>query len=193
MTINLQKGQNVSLTENYPELRKLRIGLGWNERDTDKKAAFDLDAAAFLLGVDHKVRSDADFIFYNQLRSSCGSVIHAGDERTGAGAGDKEILWVQLDQAPAEIAKIVFTVTIHEAKRRWQHFGMVQNAYIRLYDDDSGKELLRYNISDDASLAIAMIFGELYRHGGGWRFRAVGQGFADGLKVLAQNFGVNIG
>ena len=193
MTITLEKGQNLPLTETRPSLRTVRIGLGWDKRDTDKKAAFDLDASAFLLGANGKVRTDTDFVFYNQLRSACGAVEHTGDERSGAGGGDQETIRVHLDKAPAAVHTIAVAVTIHEAKRRWQHFGMIQNAYIRLCDDDGGEELMRFNISDDASLAIAMVFGELYRQGSGWKFRAVGQGYAEGLKVLAKNFGVDVG
>lgn len=188
MTVTLQKGQNLSLSQE----NTLHVGLGWEKRET-KGAAFDLDASAFLLGASGKVRSDADFIFYNQPQSPCGSVRHTGDNRTGSGKGDDEVLLVDLKRVPADVQRIVFVVTIHEAKRRWQHFGMIHNAYIRLANADSGEELARYNLTEEASIAASMIFGELYRQGDTWKFRAVGQGYAEGLKVLAEDFGVDIG
>ena len=192
MTVVLQKGQNISLSQANATLNKLHVGLGWDKRDT-KGAAFDLDASAFLLDTNDKVHSDADFIFYNQLMSACGSVRHTGDNRTGSGEGDDEVILVDLERVPADVQKVVFVVTIHEAKRRWQHFGMVQNAYIRIANAEDRKELVRYNLTEEASIAASMVFGELYRHKDEWKFKAIGQGYAAGLKVLAENFGVDIG
>ena len=192
MTVVLQKGQNISLSQANATLNKLHVGLGWDKRDT-KGAAFDLDASAFLLDTNDKVHSDADFIFYNQLMSACGSVRHTGDNRTGSGEGDDEVILVDLERVPADVQKVVFVVTIHEAKRRWQHFGMVQNAYIRIANAEDRKELVRYNLTEEASIAASMVFGELYRHKDEWKFKAIGQGYAAGMKVLAENFGVDIG
>jgi len=155
-------------------------------------ADFDLDASAFLLGVDGKVRSEADFIFYNQLKSSCGSVQHTGDNRTGAGEGDDEALMVDLSRVPAEVQKVAFTVTIHDADARRQNFGQVGNAYIRLVNAETNTEVARYDLAEDASTETAMIFGELYRHGSDWKFSAVGQGYAGGLAAMCRQYGINI-
>jgi len=192
MSISLAKGGNVSLSKEEPGLTQILIGLGWDTRATDG-ADFDLDASAFLLNEAGKVRSDADFIFYNQLRSSDGSVEHTGDNRTGEGDGDDEALKVNLTQVPAEIQKVSIAVTIHDAETRRQNFGMVQNAFIRIVNDATGREITRYDLTEDASIETAMIFGEVYRHGADWKFRAVGQGYQGGLGPLARNFGVNVG
>lgn len=191
MAISLGKGQNVSLSKEAPGLTKVLVGLGWDARATDGQA-FDLDASAFLQGASGKVRSDADFIFYNQPKSSDGSVEHTGDNKTGAGDGDDESLKVDLSGVPADVQKIAFCVTIHEAEGRRQNFGMVHNAYVRLLNAADGKEVARYDLSEDASVETAMIFAELYRHNGEWKFKAIGQGFAGGLGPLARNFGVNV-
>jgi len=191
MAISLSKGGRISLTKEAPSLKKAHVGLGWDERATDG-ADFDLDASAFMLDQNGKVRSDADFIFYNQLRSSCGSVEHTGDNLTGGGAGDDEVLMVTLDQVPPEVHKIAFTVTIHEADQRRQNFGQVQNAFIRLVNADTDEEVARYDLTEDASVETAMIFGEIYRHNGEWRFAAVGQGYSGGLAAMCRQFGVNI-
>ncbi len=191
MAISLGKGQNVSLSKEAPGLTKVLIGLGWDARATDGQD-FDLDASAFLQGASGKVRSDADFIFYNQAKSTDGSIEHTGDNKTGAGDGDDESLKVDLAGVPADIQKIAFCVTIHEAEGRRQNFGMVHNAYVRLLNAADGKEVARYDLSEDASIETAMIFAELYRHNGEWKFKAIGQGFAGGLGPLARNFGVNV-
>lgn len=191
MAISLGKGQNVSLSKEAPGLTKVLVGLGWDARATDGQD-FDLDASAFLQGASGKVRSDADFIFYNQPKSSDGSVEHTGDNKTGAGDGDDESLKVDLAGVPADVQKISFCVTIHEAEGRRQNFGMVHNAYVRLVNAADGKEVARYDLSEDASIETAMIFAELYRHNGEWKFKAIGQGFAGGLGPLARNFGVNV-
>ena len=190
MAISLQKGGNVNLSKEAPGLTKVLIGLGWDPRATDG-AAFDLDGSAFLLKSDAKVRGDNDFIFYNNLKSSAGSVTHAGDNTTGAGEGDDETLMVDLTKVPAEIDKVEFCVTIHDAEARKQNFGMVGKAYIRCLNADGNAELTRYDLSEDGSTETAMIFGELYRAGSEWKFKAVGQGFKGGLGPLARSFGVN--
>ena len=192
MSVSLSKGGNVSLSKEEPNLTKILIGLGWDTRATDG-ADFDLDASAFLLAAGDKVRGDSDFIFYNNLRSSDGSVEHTGDNRTGEGDGDDEALKVSLTSVPAEVQKITIAVTIHDAESRRQSFGMVSNAFIRIVNDATGREISRYDLAEDASTETAMIFGEVYRHNDEWKFRAVGQGYQGGLGPLARNFGVNIG
>ena len=191
MAISLNKGGKLSLSKEAPDLKKVLVGLGWDARATDG-ADFDLDASAFLLDANGKVRSDADFIFYNQLKSSCGSVQHTGDNRTGAGEGDDEAVMVDLTRVPADVQKITFTVTIHEADQRRQNFGQVGNAFIRLVNAETNIEVARYDLGEDASTETAMIFGELYRHGGEWRFGAVGQGYAGGLAAMCRQYGISI-
>ena len=191
MAVSLSKGGNVSLSKEAPGLRAVRVGLGWDTRVTDG-SAFDLDASAFVLNEGGKVRSDGDFIFYNNLSGAGGAVVHQGDNLTGEGDGDDEVVIVSLDQLPAEVAKISFCVTIHDADARRQNFGMVSNAFIRVANNDGGTEIARYDLSEDASTETAMIFGELYRHGAEWKFKAIGQGFAGGLSPLARSYGVNI-
>lgn len=191
MAISLGKGGNLSLTKTDPSLSKILIGLGWDERATDG-GDFDLDASAFLLNISGKVRSDADFIFYNQLRSSDGSVEHTGDNRTGQGDGDDESVKVDLSRVPADVDKIVITVTIHDADARRQNFGQVANAFIRVVNDVTGQEVVRFDLAEDYSTETAMVFGELYRHNGEWKFRAVGQGYAGGLGAMCRQFGISI-
>ena len=191
MAISLQKGGNVNLSKENPNLSKVIVGLGWDPRATDG-AAFDLDASGFLQKNDGKVRGDADFVFYNNLKSTDGSVVHLGDNTTGQGEGDDERLTVDLSKVPADIDKISFCVTIHDAEARKQNFGMVGKAFIRCVDANGEKELARYDLSEDSSTETAMIFGELYRAGGDWKFRAVGQGYNGGLGPLARSFGVNV-
>jgi tellurium resistance protein TerD len=192
MAVTLVKGGNVNLSKESPNLKKILIGLGWDIRVTNGPS-YDLDACAFMLGANGKVRSDEDFIFYNCLKSTCGSVVHQGDNRTGAGDGDDEMIQVDLSRVPTNVEKIAFTVTIHEAQARGQNFGQVDQAYIRIVNEESGDEVARYDLSEDASTVTAMIFGELYRYNGDWKFRAIGQGFNQGLGPLASNYGVNIG
>ena len=189
MALSLTKGGNLSLTKEAPGMTKVLVGLGWDARSTDGQD-FDLDASAFLLKADGKVRADSDFIFYNQLKSVDGSVEHTGDNRTGEGDGDDEAIKVDLSKIPADIDKIMFTVTIHEAEARRQSFGQVRNAFIRIVNQDTNVEVGRYDLDEDASTETAVIFGELYRHGTEWKFRAVGQGFKGGLKPLAESFGL---
>lgn len=192
MGISLNKGGRLSLDKEAPGLKKVLIGLGWDARATDG-AAFDLDASAFMLNADGKVRSEADFIFYNQLKSACGSVQHTGDNQTGAGEGDDESIMIDLGRVPADVQKVSFTVTIHEAEARKQNFGQVQNAYIRALNADGDQEIARYDLSEDASTETAMIFGELYRNNDEWKFKAIGQGYAGGLAAVARDFGVSLG
>lgn len=191
MAVSLSKGGNVSLSKEAPGLSAINVGLGWDARVTDG-AAFDLDASAFLLNEGGKVRSDGDFIFYNNLKSADGSVEHLGDNITGAGEGDDEVIAIDLAKVPADIQKVAFTVTIHEADARSQNFGQVSNAFIRVVNKADGKEIARYDLSEDYSTETAMNFGELYRHNNEWKFKAVGQGFAGGLGPMAKNFGVNV-
>ena len=191
MGISLAKGGNVNLTQGNASLKEVMIGLGWDARATDG-TDFDLDASAFLLGENGKVADDSHFIFYGQLSFSNGSVVHQGDNRTGDGDGDDEVIEVDIQRVPGYVQKISFSVSIHEAAQRRQTFGMVDNAYIRVVNKADGKELARYDLTEDGSTETAMIFGELYRHNGDWKFRAAGQGFAGGLGPLASNYGVNI-
>jgi tellurium resistance protein TerD len=191
MSISLNKGGNLSLSKEAPGLSKILVGLGWDTRSSDGQD-FDLDASAFLLKEGDKVRSDADFIFYNQLKSPDGSVEHTGDNLTGEGEGDDEVIKVDLSRVPPEVQKISVAVTIHDAEARRQNFGMVTNAFIRVVNGAGGAEIARYDLSEDASTETAMVFGEVYRNGAEWKFRAVGQGYNGGLGPLARNFGVNI-
>ncbi|AJC57380.1 TerD family protein [Streptomyces noursei] len=191
MGVSLAKGGNVSLTKEAPGLTAVSIGLGWDVRTTTG-ADYDLDASALLCTDTGKVASDQHFVFYNNLTSPDGSVRHTGDNLTGAGDGDDETVDVTLDGVPAEITKIVFPVSIHDAQSRGQNFGQVRNAYIRVVNQQGGAELARYDLTEDASTETAMVFGELYRHNGEWKFRAVGQGYASGLAGIAADFGVNV-
>jgi tellurium resistance protein TerD len=191
MTVSLSKGGNVNLSKETSNLNQLVVGLGWDARSTDG-AAFDLDASAFLVKADEKVRSDSDFCFYNNKVVANGSVQYSGDNKTGEGEGDDETVKVELSKIPADIEKIVFCATIHEGEARKQNFGQVRKAFIRIVNEADGSELARYDLSEDASVETAMIFGELYRNSGDWKFKAVGQGFAGGLAPLAKSFGVNV-
>ncbi|MDO4263656.1 MAG: TerD family protein [Deinococcus sp.] len=191
MALSLQKGGNISLTKQEANLRRILIGLGWDPRSTDGQP-FDLDASAFLLTAAGRVRGDHDFVFYNQLRSLEGSVEHTGDNRTGEGDGDDESLKVDLGLVPAEIDRVVVVVTIDQADQRRQNFGQVGGAFIRVVNEDSGLELARYDLGEDFSTETAVIFGEVYRYGQEWKFRAVGQGYAGGLGAAARTYGVNV-
>ena len=192
MAISLNKGGNLSLSKTDPSLTRLLIGLGWDERATSG-AEFDLDASVFLLNNMRKVRGDHDFIFYNQLKSDNGAVEHTGDNRSGVGDGDDEVIKVNLSQVPADIEKIAVTVTIHDAQARNQNFGQVSNAFIRVVNEETGAEVVRFDLAEDYSIETAMVFGEVYKHNGEWKFRAVGQGYAGGLAAMCQQYGVNIG
>lgn len=192
MAVNLSKGGNVSLSKEAPGLSEVVVGLGWDPRVTDG-TEFDLDASVFMTGESGKVLNDASFIFYNNKKSADGSVEHLGDNRSGQGDGDDEQVNVKLTSLVSDVTRLVFAVTIHDAEARKQSFGQVSNAYIRVLNKADGKEIARYDLSEDASTETAMIFGELYRHNDEFKFKAIGQGFAGGLKPLAEAYGVSIG
>ena len=191
MAISLSKGGNVSLSKEDPTLDEIMIGLGWDARATDG-SDFDLDASAFLLAASGKVRSDSDFIFFNNKQSADGSVVHTGDNQTGEGDGDDETLNVDLSKVGADVNKIVFCVIIYQGQERGQNFGQVSNAFIRVVNQSNQQEVARFDLSEDSSTETAMVFGELYKHNGEWKFRAVGQGFNGGLGPLAASYGVNV-
>ncbi|MEV5813420.1 TerD family protein [Streptomyces mutabilis] len=191
MGVSLAKGGNVSLSKEAPGLTAVLVGLGWDVRTTTG-TDHDLDASALLCAEAGKVVSDQHFVFYNNLKSPDGSVEHTGDNLTGEGEGDDEIIKVDLATVPADVTKIVFPVSIHDAQARGQSFGQVRNAYIRVVNQAGGAELARYDLSEDASTETAMVFGELYRHGADWKFRAIGQGYASGLAGIASDYGVNV-
>jgi tellurium resistance protein TerD len=187
--VSLSKGGNVSLTKEAPNLTAVIVGLGWDARTTTG-SDFDLDASALLTNAEGKVGDDRNFVFFNNLTSPDGSVEHTGDNLTGEGEGDDEVIKVNLAGVPSDVQKIVFPVSIYEAESRQQSFGQVRNAFIRVVNQADGNELARYDLSEDASTETAMVFGELYRHGAEWKFRAIGQGYASGLRGIAQDFGV---
>lgn len=191
MAISLQKGGNVNLSKTDPNLKQVLLGLGWDARSSDG-VDFDLDASIFMVTESGRVRADSDFIFYGQLRSSCGSLEHTGDNRTGDGDGDDEALKIKLDQVPAAITRLVVAVTIHDAQARKQNFGMVHDAFIRLVNIETNIEIARFDLSEDYSTETAMVFGEIYRYGSEWKFKAVGQGYAGGLRALAIQHGVDV-
>jgi tellurium resistance protein TerD len=191
MAISLQKGGNVNLSKEAPTMTKMVVGLGWDTRATDG-AAFDLDAVGFVLNNAGKVRADGDFIFFNNKQNAEGSVVHGGDNRTGAGDGDDETIIIDLSKMPADVEKVAVCVVIYDAEGRKQNFGQVSRAYVRILNDANQQEVARYDLSEDGSTEAAMIFGEVYRNGGDWKFKAVGQGFKGGLGPLAGSFGVNV-
>ncbi|MBA2940605.1 TerD family protein [Paenibacillus sp. CGMCC 1.16610] len=190
MAISLSKGQKVDLTKSNPGLTKVVVGLGWDTNKYDGGKDFDLDASLFCVNAAGKVNSEADFIFYNNRKNANGSIIHNGDNRTGAGDGDDEQVSVDLANVPAEIEKIAFCITIHEADVRSQNFGQVSNAYVRILNEGSGAELIRYDLGEDFSIETGVVIGELYRHSGEWKFSAIGSGYKDGLGGLARDYGL---
>src|SRR6185437_15566941 len=192
MSVSLSKGGNVSLSKEAPGLTAVLVGLGWDARTTTG-ADFDLDASALMVGTSGKILSDAHFVFFNNLTRPDGSVEHTGDNLTGEGEGDDEVIKVNLAAVPAECDKIVVTVSIYDAENRGQSFGQVRNAYIRVVNQAGGSEITRYDLSEDASNETAMVFGEVYRNASEWKFRAVGQGYSTGLAGIARDYGVNIG
>ena len=192
MAVSLSKGQNVSLSKTDPLLKHILIGLGWDARSSDGQD-FDLDASVFMSADNGKVPSDDYFVFDNQLKSPCGSVQHTGDNLTGDGDGDDESIIVELEKVPANIKSLFITVTIHDAETRRQNFGQVSNAFVRLVNHETGQEVLRFDLSEDYSTETAMVFGEVYRHNGEWKFRAIGQGYAGGLLALCNQYGVAVG
>jgi tellurium resistance protein TerD len=191
MSVSLSKGGNVSLSKEVPGLQAVLVGLGWDVRTTTG-ADFDLDASALMVGSSGKILSDQHFIFFNNLTSPDGAVEHTGDNLTGEGEGDDEVIKVNLVGVPPEVDKIVVTVSIYDADARQQSFGQVRNAFIRVVNQADNNELARYDLTEDASTETAMVFGELYRNGAEWKFRAIGQGYASGLRGIAQDFGVNV-
>jgi len=191
MAISLQKGANLNLSKKAPGVQQLFLGLGWDIR-SDAGPDFDLDASLLMLADNGLVRSDADFIYYGHMRSDCGAVEHSGDNRTGVGEGDDEVLFINLEVLPSEISRLVVAVTIHEADARRQHFGMIESAFIRLVSSETGAELIRFDLTTDFSAETAVIFAELSRWGAGWKFKAVGLGYTGGLRALAAQHGVAV-
>ncbi|GAA1498988.1 TerD family protein [Paeniglutamicibacter kerguelensis] len=190
-SLTLSKGSNLSLSKADPSLTRAMIGLGWDPRTTTG-AAFDLDATALIVGANGKVRSQDDFIFYNQLSAKDGSVVHQGDNRTGLGDGDDEQILIDLSLVAAEVSRIVIAVSIDQADARGQNFGQVRDAYCRVLNQDTDEEIVRFDLSEDAASETAMIFSEVYRHNGEWKFRAVGQGYASGLHGIVTDFGISL-
>ncbi|MCI1930974.1 MAG: TerD family protein [Clostridia bacterium] len=190
MPINLQKGQKVSLTKGNPGLKNILVGLGWDVNKYDGGADFDLDTAAFLLGENGKVPSQDEFVFYGNLKHKSGAVQHMGDNLTGEGEGDDEQIKVDLSKVPEDISKIAFSATIYEADSRKQNFGQVSNAYIRIVDESTNQELIRYDLGEDFSIETAVIAGEIYKSGSEWKFNAIGSGFQGGLAALCANYGI---
>ena len=191
MPISLQKGQKISLTKDNPGLTHVVVGLGWDVNAYDTGGDFDLDAAAFLLTDTGKVTGQQDFVFFGNLAHSSGSVQHLGDNLTGVGDGDDEQIKVDLTKVPSNISKIAFTVTIYEAEKRHQNFGQVRNAFMRIYNETTGEELVRYDLEEDFSIETAVVFGELYKHGSEWKFNAIGSGYQGGLAALCGNYGID--
>ena len=191
MPINLSKGQKVDLTKSNPGVKKFLVGLGWDVNAFDSGTAFDLDTSAFLVGEDGKCPSEKEFVFYGNLKHESGGVEHLGDNLTGEGEGDDEQIKIDIEKIPANISKIAFTVTIHEAEARKQNFGQVSNAYIRVMDE-GGSELIRYDLGEDFSIETAVVVGELYRHGAEWKFNAIGSGFQGGLAALCGHYGISV-
>jgi len=193
MAVSLSKGQKVDLTKTNPGLTNVVVGLGWDTNKYDGGNDFDLDSSVFLLGGNGKVTNEADFIFYNNREGAGGAVVHTGDNRTGAGEGDDEQVNINLSAVPANVERIAFTITIHEAESRNQNFGQVSNSYVRIFNEATGEELIRYDLGEDFSIETAIVVGELYRHNGEWKFSAIGSGYQGGLAALATDFGLAIG
>ena len=192
MPINLSKGQKVDLTKGNPGLKNIMVGLGWDVNAFDTGADFDLDAAAFMLGSNGKCPTDKEFVFYGNLEHPSGAVKHMGDNRTGDGEGDDEEMEIALADVPANVERIAFTVTIYEAEARRQNFGQVSNAFIRIVDDATGKELIHFDLGEDFSIETAVVVGELYKHNGEWKFNAIGSGFQGGLAALCGHYGIEV-
>jgi tellurium resistance protein TerD len=191
MPVSLSKGGNVSLTKEAPGLTAITVGLGWDVRTTTG-TDFDLDASAIVLDASGKVLSDKHFVFFNNKATPDQTVVHAGDNLTGQGEGDDEQIKVNLAGLPAEADKLVFPVSIYDAESRSQNFGQVRNAFIRVVNQTGDAEIARYDLSEDAATETAMVFGEIYRNGAEWKFRAIGQGYASGLSGIAHDFGVSL-
>lgn len=192
MPINLTKGQKVDLTKGNPNLKNILVGLGWDVNTFDSGADFDLDAAAFMVGVSGKCPTEKEFVFYGNLEHESGAVLHMGDNLTGAGDGDDEQIKIDLTKIPANIDRIVFTVTIYEAQERRQNFGQVSNSFIHIVDEDTGTDLIQYDLGEDFSIETAVVVGELYRKNGEWKFNAIGSGFQGGLAALCGHYGIEV-
>ena len=192
MPINLSKGQKVDLTKKNPGLKKIMVGLGWDVNAFDSGSDFDLDAAAFMLGANGKCPTEKEFIFYGNLKHASESVEHMGDNLTGEGEGDDEQIMVDLTKVPANVERIAFTVTIYEAEERRQNFGQVSNAFVRIFNEVTGEEILRYDLGEDFSIETAVVFGELYKNGDEWKFNAIGSGYQGGLAALCNSYGVDV-
>ena len=192
MAINLTKGQKVDLTKGNAGLTKIVVGLGWDVNAYDSGAAFDLDAAAFMLGANGKCITEREFIFYGNLEHTSGSVKHMGDNLTGEGDGDDEQITIDLTKIPANIERIAFTVTIYDAEGRHQNFGQVSNAFIHVADLVSGTDLIRYDLGEDFSIETAIVVAELYKYNGEWKFNAIGSGFQGGLAALCGHYGIDV-
>ncbi|MDQ1145351.1 MAG: TerD family protein [Bacillus sp. (in: firmicutes)] len=193
MAVSLSKGQKVDLTKTNPGLTNVVVGLGWDTNKYDGGNDFDLDSSVFLLGENGKVTNETDFVFYNNPQGANGAVVHTGDNRTGAGDGDDEQVKINLTTIPANIQRIAFTITIHDADSRNQNFGQVSNSYARIFNEATGEELIRYDLGEDFSIETAIVVGELYRHNGEWKFSAIGSGYQGGLAALATDFGLSVG
>lgn len=192
MPISLQKGQKVSLTKGNPGLQNIMVGIGWDVNQFDTGGDFDLDSAAFMLGDNGKITKSEDFIFFGNLRHPSGAVEHLGDNLTGAGDGDDEQIKIDLAKIPANISKIVFTVTIYESEARRQNFGQVSNSFVRIYNESNNEELLRYDLGEDFSIETAAVLGELYKNNNEWKFNAIGSGYQGGLAALCASYGVDV-
>ena len=191
MSVSLSKGQRVDLTKGRPSLKNILVGLGWDINHYDGEADFDLDASVFMVKENDKVGKDEDFIFYGNLEHSSKSVKHMGDNRTGEGDGDDEVIKIKLDKIPSDYETLAVTVTIYDAESRLQNFGMVGNAYVRVVDEETGEELIRFDLSEDFSTETALVVAEIYKHNGEWKFKAVGSGYNGGLKALCNQYGID--
>ena len=192
MSINLSKGQRVDLTKGNPNLTNIMAGLGWDVNAFDSGADFDLDASAFMVGKNGRCPTEKEFIFYGNLVHDSGAVTHMGDNLTGEGEGDDEQIEIDLSKVPSNIEKIAITVTIYDADKRRQNFGQVSNSFIRIYNEETGEEILRYDLGEDFSIETAAVFGELYRNNGEWKFNAIGSGFQGGLAALCGHYGIEV-
>lgn len=192
MSISLVKGQKVDLTKGNPSLKNIMVGLGWDVNTYSSGADFDLDASAFMLNDKGKCPTDHEFVFYGNLEHRSGAVKHMGDNLTGEGDGDDEQIQVDLTQIPDNITKIAFTVTIYDSETRRQNFGQVSNAFIRIVDEATGREIIRYDLGEDFSIETAVVVGELYRYNGEWKFNAIGSGFRGGLAALCGHYGIEV-
>ncbi|TAJ09703.1 TerD family protein [Marinilabiliaceae bacterium JC017] len=192
MAVNLTKGQKIDLTKGNSGLNNICIGLGWDVNKYDGDSAFDLDASAFILNTTGKVRCDEDMIFFNNTVGANGAVEHTGDNLTGEGEGDDEQVKINLSKIPADVDKIAFVITIHEADTRNQNFGQVSNAFVRVVDEAKNEELVRYDLGEDFSIETALIVGELYKHNNEWKFAAIGSGYQGGLLAVCKDYGVNV-